>query len=241
MLYNTTHISLNLPFLTSEKRETLPTPPPKLTADAIHICKISIDTIISILRRFKSQHSLKNAPLEFVHGAVTAVEAAIAVAAFDSSADPLAQNTNLRVLDDALLELSYSWKLAGDARAGLQQVFAERGVSEWSAMSSPSLAYMEQESPVSSGPGSLYDYATSSVANGSVLEASEPNVSSVFSFEPIDAANPYAWDQNLLAADVTKLGHGCLQSSDVSLFGDGLDEGILMSLGSNDFETSFGL
>ncbi|RDL39788.1 uncharacterized protein BP5553_04128 [Venustampulla echinocandica] len=241
MLYNTAHISLNLPFLTSEKSETLPTSPAKLIADAIHICRISIDTIISILRRFRSQHSLKNAPLEFVHGAITAADAAIATAAFDTSAGPLSQNANLRVLDEALLDLSYSWKIAGDARAGLWQVFAERGVSERSAISSPSLGYMEQESPVSSAPGSVYDYAASSVTSGHILEGSEPNAPNIFSFEPVDATNLYAWDQNLLAGDVTKLAGGCLRSNKVALFGDAVDEGILMSLGSNNYDTSFDL
>jgi hypothetical protein len=61
MLYHTALISLNRPFLASDQGDTekLSLALAKIVSDATSICEASVDTIISILSRFKAQHGLR--------------------------------------------------------------------------------------------------------------------------------------------------------------------------------------
>lgn len=127
MLYNSSQISLNLPFLDSQplwERAHVNTRS-KLVADAVDICEASIDTILSILRRFRSQYTLTKAPFGLVQGAIIAADAIFAMMHFcdGEKRDSLIQD--LYVLDDALLEMSYSWNIAAIARSGLRNLLAE--------------------------------------------------------------------------------------------------------------------
>lgn len=127
MLYHTARISLNRPLVGTYKQSASSTDFSKMVADAFEICDASVETIVGILRRFSAQHTLKNAPLGFVHGAVAAIDVVLATTATTASlkVDPprsLDKNTFLSSLDAALAELSHAWTIARDARNGLQEV-----------------------------------------------------------------------------------------------------------------------
>ncbi|KFY29643.1 hypothetical protein V494_08580 [Pseudogymnoascus sp. VKM F-4513 (FW-928)] len=129
MLYHTSQISLNLPFLRDAQ------PPwgksqepgqPKLVSDAVDICGASVDIVLSILRRFRSQYTLTKAPLNLVHGGIIAADAILAVMDFCDGERRGSLVKDLYVLDDALLEMSYSWDIATTARTGLKNLLAEK-------------------------------------------------------------------------------------------------------------------
>jgi hypothetical protein len=87
------------------------------------MCEDSVETIVGILRRFSVQHTLKNAPLVFVYGLIAAIDASLAMASGRVPEDgphPLPGEAVLLAMDTMLLELSHSWKIAGDARNGLR-------------------------------------------------------------------------------------------------------------------------
>jgi hypothetical protein len=121
MLYHIIRISLNRPFLAASSEAIQY----ELFEDSQKICDTSVDTIVSILRRFKSQHSLQNAPLVFVHGSIRAADAMMAITRHQSGDLPLIQDTNLQALDTALVEMSHAWTLAGNARKGLQNLLKD--------------------------------------------------------------------------------------------------------------------
>jgi len=133
MLYHITRISLNRPFLTTSS-ESIQS---ELFEGSQKICDTSVDTIVSILHRFKSQHSLKNAPLVFVHGTIRAVDAMMAITRHQSGDIPLIQDTYLQALDAALVEMSHAWTLAGNARQGLQNLLKDIEIKKQHA---PSIA-----------------------------------------------------------------------------------------------------
>ncbi|KAJ9495054.1 hypothetical protein H2202_009529 [Exophiala xenobiotica] len=83
----------------------------------------SVETIVGILRRFSVQHTLKNAPLIFVYGLIAAIDASLAMTPGRVPEDgphPLPVEAVLLAMDTMLLELSHSWRIAGDARNGLR-------------------------------------------------------------------------------------------------------------------------
>lgn len=135
MLYHTARISLNRPFMS-------PTPESNVSKESLKICDISADIIVSIVRRFKAQHSLRNCPLVFVHGSIKAVDAILAAALHQDCNTPITKDTSLLALDAALAEMSNAWILAGQARKGLQDLLNTKYAhkQEEESTSSPSLA-----------------------------------------------------------------------------------------------------
>ncbi|KAK5199340.1 hypothetical protein LTR92_001814 [Exophiala xenobiotica] len=90
---------------------------------AFDMCEDSVETIVGILRRFSVQHTLKNAPLIFVYGLIAAIDASLAMTPGRVPEDgphPLPVEAVLLAMDTMLLELSHSWRIAGDARNGLR-------------------------------------------------------------------------------------------------------------------------
>ncbi|KAK7890308.1 hypothetical protein LTR67_008194 [Exophiala xenobiotica] len=90
---------------------------------AFDMCEDSVETVVGILRRFSVQHTLKNAPLIFVYGLIAAIDASLAMASGRVPEDgphPLPGEAVLLAMDTMLLELSHSWRIAGDARNGLR-------------------------------------------------------------------------------------------------------------------------
>ncbi|KFY26563.1 hypothetical protein V493_04018 [Pseudogymnoascus sp. VKM F-4281 (FW-2241)] len=129
MLYHTSQISLNLPFLLDPQpfwERSQASTQPKLVSDAIDICGASVDIVISILRRFRSQYTLIKVPFNLVHGGITAADAILAMMDFCDGERRASLVKDLYNLDDALLEMSYSWNIATKARTGLKNLLAEK-------------------------------------------------------------------------------------------------------------------
>lgn len=121
-MYHIARLTLNRPLLATQKR------PANRRLDvaiqACGICDDSIETTVGILRRFSVQHTVKNAPLIFVHGIIAAADATLAMAA-NSPQDPGScfqeKDGVLQTFDTMLLEMSHSWSVAGDVRNGLRE------------------------------------------------------------------------------------------------------------------------
>src|SRR5882757_6083486 len=129
MLYHTARISLNRPLVSGNNQSALSSDTSKVMSDAFEICDASVETIIGILRRFSTQHTLKNAPLGFVHGAVAAIDVTLAMSSRSYKDDrprPIVKDTVLPAIDAALAELSYAWSIANDARRCLQGLLNNR-------------------------------------------------------------------------------------------------------------------
>lgn len=133
MLYHISQISLNLPFLLDPQPPWESSQAPNLTklvSDAVDICEASVDIVISILRRFRSQYTLTKVPLNLVHGGIIAADAILAMMGFCDGERRGSLVKDLYVLDDALLEMSYSWNIATTARTGLKNLLAEKTSSK---------------------------------------------------------------------------------------------------------------
>ncbi|OBT98176.1 hypothetical protein VE01_03713 [Pseudogymnoascus verrucosus] len=132
MVYHISQISLNLPFLLNPQPLWEQSQPnqPKLVSDAVDICGASVDIVLSILRRFRSQYTLTKVPLNLVHGGITAADAILAMMDFCDGERRGSLVKDLYVLDDALLEMSYSWNIATTARTGLKNLLVEKTSSQ---------------------------------------------------------------------------------------------------------------
>ncbi|RFU34241.1 hypothetical protein B7463_g2082, partial [Scytalidium lignicola] len=141
MLYHTARISLNRPFLSTASDTGLS--PASVSSDnssqSATVCDTSVDVIVSIIQRFKNQHSLKNAPLSFVHGAISAVNIILTTSHYQQGILSTTEDTNLRTLVAALAEMSYSWSLAETARNGIQNLLSTRRCSSEESESIPAV------------------------------------------------------------------------------------------------------
>jgi len=75
---------------------------------------------MSIIHRFKTQHTLRNAPLIFVYGCIRAADAIFAILHHQARDPRDFQETALPNFQTALVEMSHTWKLADRACQGLQ-------------------------------------------------------------------------------------------------------------------------
>ena len=144
-MYQTTRLRLNRPLLGRKWQGISSKLRSNAVCQAFDICEDSIETIVGILRRFSVQHTLKNATLVFVYGLIAAVDASLAMASGRVPEDgphPLPGETVLLTMDTMLLELSHSWRIAGDARNGLRdrlpQVHMETTPRDDKSTSTPS-------------------------------------------------------------------------------------------------------
>ncbi|OAG39036.1 hypothetical protein AYO21_06756 [Fonsecaea monophora] len=131
MIYHTARISLNRSLISADVHGTS-SEYSKLVFDAFEACNGSVETIVGIFRRFSAQHTLKNAPLSFVHGAVTASEASLAMAACSRKGRHTQlsiQDTCLSAIDAALADMAHAWEMANNARHGLREGLSRWGVS----------------------------------------------------------------------------------------------------------------
>ena len=199
MLYHSCQISLGLPWLIP-KYITLNSLSMNTTS-ALSLCTSSIDTIISILRRCKTQHPLKCAPFVFIHGTILAAEALITTSNFQCPERPLLEDAQLRVLDGALLEMASAWKVAERAREGLHNLVSLQ-TTESPSSTIPSDLH---SSPTGAGNLGQDMYKPTSVESGFDWQALTMNTSHTFEFGPIGMADPYLWNPNLLNADLSKL------------------------------------
>lgn len=128
MLYHVARISLNRPFLRYIPDQVL-SPAPTALDNALHceaICNTSVDMIGSIIQRFKNQHGLQNAPLCFVHGAISAVDVILTASQRHQGTLSASEETNLSMFDIALGEMSSSWPLAESAHHGIHNILTTR-------------------------------------------------------------------------------------------------------------------
>ncbi|KAL3428519.1 transcription factor [Phlyctema vagabunda] len=112
MLYHTTRISLNRSFLRSKKASAW-------VEASQNLCSASVELVVSILQRYRAQHSLRRAPLIFVHGTIIAADVLLRTS---PSGLPVLDRGCLSVLEDALAQLAYSWDLARLAHEGMAKL-----------------------------------------------------------------------------------------------------------------------
>ncbi|KIW25811.1 uncharacterized protein PV07_08954 [Cladophialophora immunda] len=180
MIYHTARISLNRSLISAEVHGTS-SEFSKLVFDAFEACNGSIETIVGILRRFSAQHALKNAPFSFAHGAVTAIDATLAMVSCSRKVrqpQPNIQDTCLSAIDTALAEIAHAWEMANDARRGLRQVLSSWGVSfDTNDHSKPATP---QGTTTTNSPNFLYlqiaDTAPNVIPSTHYMQQSLPNV-----------------------------------------------------------------
>ncbi|KAF3802847.1 putative transcriptional regulatory protein [Colletotrichum gloeosporioides] len=122
-----TRISLNLPFIASighmpSLSEDKPENEKNPLAQSFRVCRAGAEGIVDVLQRFKSEHTLGNAPLLFVGGCILAMNAILVTCRHMSNPSSLANDTLLPILDDALQDMAHSWSLAGEARLKFKSV-----------------------------------------------------------------------------------------------------------------------
>lgn len=162
MLYHATRISLNRHFLQTNNQLTSSatmSAASTIASDSANICLVSADLIVSILHRYKTQYTLKNAPLVFVYGTIVAADVSLNTIQYRGDGTPVLENTNLPALDSALNELAYSWELAGNAKIGLQKIQDElhMKVPEATEDNCPSFVFDEQYSDLVLTPERTFD------------------------------------------------------------------------------------
>lgn len=122
-MYHTARLSLGRPLIKMlSPTRWAPSHASVLALNASDSCEASVETISSIVRRFRAQHSLRAASLSFIHGAVAAADAVLALA----ERRPDLWHTHFTVLHDALGEMSQTWEVAADAGRGLGQVYSRQ-------------------------------------------------------------------------------------------------------------------
>ncbi|CAK7234996.1 hypothetical protein SBRCBS47491_009140 [Sporothrix bragantina] len=97
--------------------------------EALDVCTVSVEAMVSVLQRFRSQHTLGNAPILFVHGAIVASNAVFItsrLASTNGTAGPALKDTHFPALDQALAEMAVSWELAGQARTKFRTALSLR-------------------------------------------------------------------------------------------------------------------
>ncbi|KAH6674936.1 hypothetical protein B0J14DRAFT_24873 [Halenospora varia] len=163
---------------------------PKEFTDALGICRQAIDSTLAITRRVKAQHTLRTASLVFVQGLIAAADACLIISCLEGSDYTAAQETNLRILDNALSEMSDTWAVAGYARTGLQNLLREDGRIESPSASNTSPNSEDIPSPKHLGYGLLN--------SGDV---GIPPASAGFQLPTHDVPNQWAWDGSLLIGE----------------------------------------
>lgn len=143
---------------------------------------MSLETLVMMFRRFDTQHTLRKAPLSFVHGAIVAVDTVLAMMAYnEQSRRPYLQvnDTLLPALDTALEGLSKTWKIAADARNGLRNLLDQHQLqrqNQTNKTTSPGTT----PSTVTSSPQSS-DLAASEYETAILIDASydDPSAGSI--------------------------------------------------------------
>jgi hypothetical protein len=204
MLYHTALISLNYPFLASDHGdpELLSPALAKIISDAISICETSVDTILSILHRFKAQHGLSAAPLVFVHGTILAVEATLATAKHHVESPPIAEDTTLSALDSTLEDLSCTWEIAGHSRKGLQSLLGKRQLDHCESVptSSPPQT-IDSRSSVSEIPELETFHSSSYLSLEYPSVGFDTDLLSITPAGAFDAVDSYFWPAESMVAD----------------------------------------
>lgn len=131
IFYHSARICLNLPFIASVKNIPFTSEESNETSNntlikSFKICQASAEGMVDVLQRFKSQHTLGNAPLLFVGATIVAMNAVLVTSLRHGSPPQFMKDTLLPVLDSALEEMSVSWKLAEEARLKFRNSFGQK-------------------------------------------------------------------------------------------------------------------
>ncbi|KAJ5266729.1 fungal-specific transcription factor domain-containing protein [Penicillium angulare] len=116
-LYHSTLISLNRHFIR-------PTPGFARRSQSREICIASAESILAIIRQYKTNHSLENAPLTLVYSTVmaaTAVSFALDGTTHNQNQMPPERETYIKSLRKALTDFSAVYRVAADASARLEE------------------------------------------------------------------------------------------------------------------------
>lgn len=93
--------------------------------ESAKICKLSSESLVDIVHRFRAQHTLVNSPIILVYGTIVATNAVLVTLRHQhrNTNEPPMQikDTALPALDTYLQELSVPWALAGEARLKFQR------------------------------------------------------------------------------------------------------------------------
>lgn len=117
---------------------------------------------------------------------------------FQIGVKTVAQDANLRVLDEVLLGLSNSWALATNARAMMRNMTTEGHTASQVAIWNHYLASEEEVNCEWPEYGSYYACTPSSIGSEYDMTFAQPDFANRFSFGAFDMANPYLWDPSLL-------------------------------------------
>lgn len=187
MTYHVCQLSVNLPLLANNNYTN---PTSALTITAHGICNSSLDTMLSIFRRYKHQHSLQAVPLIFVQGAILAAETILARNTISHTGqNTLAQNTNLSVLDDVLGDMSSTWDIAGIARNELHRRIAQDAKN----VPRPNLELNSIQSIEVGNKANTPDFCGS----GSLVQIEGFDVGDVYDFNQVDFGIPLVWNPDL--------------------------------------------
>lgn len=198
MLYHISQISLNLPFLLDSQpswESSQASNLPKLVSDAVDICGASVDIVISILRRFRSQYTLTKVPLNLVHGGIIAADAILAMMDFCDGERRGSLVKDLYVLDDALLEMSYSWNIATTVRTGLKNLLAEKTSSQ-ATITGLSSAPPKQPTTFDLEAFAYQPFTPLSLGSEDEIQFSGLAFPEIFSAGVSDASSSDMWDLN---------------------------------------------
>lgn len=116
MLFYTARLSLCRLSVTS--RRCTQSAPPETRHPISSNCEASIEAVTCIITRFRAQHTLRAAPLSFVHGAIAVADALLAL----GLTRPDLGRTYLPCCSSALREMGKTWRVAADAERGMRQV-----------------------------------------------------------------------------------------------------------------------
>jgi hypothetical protein len=162
---------------------------------------MSADIIVSILRRFKAQHSLRNCPLLFVYASIRAIDATLLTARYQDGGTPVVTDTNLLALDAALAELSHAWALAGQARKGLQDLLNKRHAQRYEAQSTASSSFacdVELAFTKETAQDAIYKTQCLKVPHDNFKMATSTlafqTISNITHYDALDSTDPTFWD-----------------------------------------------
>jgi hypothetical protein len=142
---------------------------------------------------------LRCAPFVFLHAIILATDAILAISNHQLPEKELAEDTQLRILDQALLEMGLTWKIAKDARERLQSLAIQQ------PRPSSTMTSAHYSSSVAAGTWGQDIYAPDSGMNECDWQNFVLDTEHTFGFGPNDMVSPYLWNLNLLDADLSKL------------------------------------
>lgn len=185
-----------MPSLSEDKPENEKNP----LAKSFRVCRAGAEGIVDVLQRFKSEHTLGNAPLLFVGGCILAMNAIIVTCRHMSNPSSLANDTLLPILDDALQDMAHSWSLAGEARLKFKSVLDAKARRS-AGPPTEAERHVPGSRSASEVPASMpvlhEELSTTAATTSAIASAPDPNVASPGPGVPIDPTLITPGDESL--------------------------------------------